>query len=164
MTAGMDDRRDRIRVSLRPVTRDNWMDCARLTVADGQEAFVASNVFSLAEAAYTPGRTPFAVCRGGAVVGFVMISDRGSGRYWIDRLMIGEQHQGRGYGRAALAALLDLLGSRAGCREVCVSHHPDNRAAARLYRSFGFIAAGRAPRGEMMLRRPLEILSDRPVP
>ena len=34
---------------LRPVTKDNWLELSRLNEAEGQDGFVAPNVFSIAE-------------------------------------------------------------------------------------------------------------------
>ena len=43
----------------REITRHNWLQCVRLKVRPEQEVYVASNAFSLAEAA--TGQTPAGV-------------------------------------------------------------------------------------------------------
>ena len=59
-------------ISLRSITRDNYLECMRLKVAPEQEGFVASNAFSLANAAYVPGCTPLAIYADETMVGFIM--------------------------------------------------------------------------------------------
>jgi diamine N-acetyltransferase len=48
-------------VELRDITRDNWLECIRLQVRDDQKTFVASNVFSIAQAQFFPDVHPQAI-------------------------------------------------------------------------------------------------------
>ena len=69
---------------------------------------------SLAQAYVYRGQcTPFAVCRAGEVVGYLMvIYDYDEEAYFIWHLMIDARHQGRGYGRAAMEAALAYIRSK----------------------------------------------------
>ena len=70
------------------------------------------------------------------------------------------QHQGRGYGRAALGLLLARLRAEYGNRDVYLSVVAGNEAAARLYASFGFVRTGEKDVGgeEVYVRRAEEML------
>src|SRR6266496_4306391 len=99
-------------VTLREITRDNWRECIQVQVATSQTRFVASNLYSLAQSKYEPECVPLAVYDDEQMVGFVMYrpEDHGLAKIWfIDRLMIGEGHQKKGYGRAAMTLLIDRL-------------------------------------------------------
>ncbi len=130
-------------ITLRDVTRENYRECLRLRVAPEQELFVASNAVSLAEAKYEPGLVPLAIYAGERMVGFAMYGyDEEEDAYWIHRLMIDESFQRRGYGRAALRALLARLRALPDCRQVAISWDPSNTVAERLYLSEGFVKTG----------------------
>ena len=127
-------------IELRSITKDNWYDCCKLKVAEGQKRFVATNSVSLVQAAYEKHLLPLAIYDGETMVGFVMFSkERGpKWGYWILRLMVDEAHQRNGYGRATIKEVLRRLGERPDCAEVFISEVPDNVVAARLYESLGF--------------------------
>ncbi len=59
-------------ITLKEITKDNYVECIRLKVRDNQR-FVASNVYSLAESKYEPENIPMAVYAGETMVGFVMV-------------------------------------------------------------------------------------------
>src|SRR5436853_5515397 len=123
-------------VSLREITRDNWLECVRLKVADDQQKFVASNAVSLAQSKYEPECVPLAAYDGDKIVGFVMYrpEDYGISKLWfIDRLMVGTQYQGKGYGRAAMEALIARLKAAPGFNAILISFIPGNVAAEKLY-------------------------------
>jgi diamine N-acetyltransferase len=154
-----------VAVILRDVTKENWQESVRLKLAPGQESFVASNAYSLAESKFMPTFVPQAVYTSAetdgaaTMVGFVMYGFYPDGeppfgqRHWIFRLMIDREHQGRGYGRAALALVLDRLSANPDCPDVLIGHEPENTVAARLYAQLGFAPFATAPWGETILIR-----------
>jgi diamine N-acetyltransferase len=132
-------------VKLVDVTSENWHAVIRLKVHPQQENFVASNLYSLAEARIFPECVPLAIFSGDTLVGFIMYtSGDKDGEVWILRLMIDAAFQGKGYGRAAMQLLLHRLRALPGCRRVFLSYEPDNTNAERLYDNLGF-----QPTGEM---------------
>jgi diamine N-acetyltransferase len=127
-------------ITFQPVTRANFTRVIDLKVAPEQEDFVSPNVYSLAEAYVQPSWTPLAIHAGDELVGFAMFGrDDESGRWWIMRYMIGIEHQGKGYGLAALSRLIDLMVERHGCREVFLDYSSSNEIAGRLYARAGFV-------------------------
>jgi diamine N-acetyltransferase len=147
-----------VNISLREITRDNWRECVRLKVADDQQKFVASNAVSLAQSKYEPECVPLAVYDGDIIVGFVMYrpEDYGISKLWfIDRLMVGAQYQGKGYGRAAMEALIARLKAVPGYNAILISFVPGNEAAEKLYSSLGFVDTGEIEEGEIVYRLSL---------
>ncbi|MCB9450541.1 MAG: GNAT family N-acetyltransferase [Anaerolineaceae bacterium] len=146
-------------ISLQDITRDNWRECIRLKVADGQERFVAPNMFSLAESKYEPDCIPTAIYDDETMVGFLMYraADYGLAKvWWIDRLMVGAQYQRRGYGRVGMELLLERLQATPGYAAALISFVPGNDAARNLYASLGFTDTGEIEDGEIVYRLRLE--------
>jgi len=97
---------------------------------------------------------PLAIHADGRTVGFAMWArDPADGSYWIGGFVIDRREQGKGYGRDALAALIDVLRGKPGCREVALSYAPDNDVARRLYASAGFVETGEREDDEVVARR-----------
>jgi diamine N-acetyltransferase len=149
-------------VELREITRENLWDVCRLRVADEQRDFVADNVESIAEAYVEPSFRPFAIYAAGVsgaedgLVGFTMYGhEDGLGRWWVIRLMVAQQYQGRGYGRAAMQQLIRLMRARESCEAIVISVVPVNLVAERLYQSLGFRKTGEIDEGEIVLQLDL---------
>ena len=142
-------------VHLEKINGGNVWDIIGLSVDDTQKNFVADNKISIVEAYST-------LCSGGHVftfgiyddetsVGFVMIGF-GTDEYWesppkiakdtynIWRFMIDSRYQHKGFGKAALKLALDFIRTYpCGKADKCwLSYEPENIAAEKLYRSFGF--------------------------
>ena len=145
-------------ITLRPVTRENLDAVLRLRIRDCQKGHVSSPAESLAQAyVYRETAFPFAVDCGQETVGFIMMGYyEEKGYYTLWKLLIGREHQRRGYGREALAQGIAFLKDRFGAREIYTGVLPENRAAKSLYRSFGFEATGVFENGmeEMRLTLP----------
>lgn len=61
------------------------------------------------------------------------------GSIWLDRLMIDQNFQGQGYGKAALDYLLKYLKQNFSITKIYLSVHETNKQAIQLYQSFGFV-------------------------
>src|SRR4029079_2601168 len=90
-----------LNVSLRKITKDNFEEVIALRVRDDQH-HVASNVESIAQTTVYTDELPFAIYMDETPVGFVQYSfDYDNKRLWINRLMIDQKYQGKGYAIAA---------------------------------------------------------------
>lgn len=144
-------------VTLREITPENFKECINLKVADAQSTFVAPNVMSIAQSKIYPTVEPMAVYAGDEMVGFVLFGlDTDDGRYYLVRLMIDERHQGKGYGRAAVHAVIEKMRENPGCRELYLSFVPENTGAEALYKSIGFKRTGEISEGEIVMRYVIE--------
>ena len=144
-------------ITLREITPENFKECIDLKVADDQISFVASNLMSIAQSKIYPSRNPMAVYDGEQMVGFAMFGfDPDDDRFYLGRLMIDERFQGRGYGKAAVLAVIEALRENPNCREIYLSFVPENTTAERLYEKIGFERTGELNYGEIVMRYDLE--------
>jgi diamine N-acetyltransferase len=153
-------------ISLRPIDPGNYRECIELSVAPGQERFVASNQQSLAEAyVWREAAEPFAVYSDEQMVGFALLFPLGEGvpddsipapeslrGYTLVRLMIDGRFQGLGYGRAALDAIVELVRGR-GLGVLRLSVVTENQQALEFYRRNGFAETGEIDGGEIVMER-----------
>ena len=142
-------------VSLVEIDRHNYLSILDLSVSEEQRPFVASNMYSLAQAFVQPECVPLALYAENKPVGFAMYCiDESDREYWIYRLMIDQRHQRRGYGRAAMLLLIDRIRSEMdeNRHRIFISFEPENEAAKALYESLGFEPDGRVEYGEIVYR------------
>lgn len=130
-------------VSLKRVTKDNWRQVIAVDIADDQRRFLDSEsvLHALAEVQFYPSYTPYAIYDGEIVVGCISCGDlpEDPSKWWIPLLVIDHSHQGKGYGRAAMRAIIQLIQEEAPhCHAIGLSYKPANTVAERLYRSLGF--------------------------
>ena len=144
-------------LALRRIDGYNFNKIIALQVTEEQRDYVASNVFSLAEAYAMPECTPLGVYNGMEPIGFVMYAlDAEDNEYWIYRLMIDAKYQHMGYGREALRLTIAEIRRIAPEKKVLyISFEPDNAVAKHLYGSFGFEPDGRTVDGETVYRLAL---------
>lgn len=139
-------------VTLRPITRDNLWAVVDLKLHPDQENLIEDNVASIANAYVEPTFVPLAVYAGDDLVGFAMYGQHPTtGAWWVIRIMIDRDHQGKGLGRAAMEALIETMAERVGCEEVVSSTLPSNAAMAGLFTSLGFRPTGEIEDGEPLV-------------
>lgn len=137
-------------VELRPVDDDNVQAVIDLSVSDDQDAFVAPNVYSLAEAFATTKVWVRAVYAGDEPVGFVMLSDdEDKPRYYLWRFMIDAAHQGKGYGRAAMELVHEYVRTRPGGDRIYLSYVPAEGGPEPFYKGLGYVDTGTEHGGEL---------------
>ena len=153
-------------MEFRKITPDNVWKIVKVRVAPEQEDFVASNGESLIEAfaAREAGfvALPFGIYEGETPIGFFMLGcgrigdeDEPSvaeGNYCLWRFLIGAEYQGKGYGRKALAMILDYIRTFpvGKADAVWLSYEPENTRAKALYHSFGFEENGETDGDELV--------------
>ena len=140
-------------IEFKPVTADNFQECIALRVKNEQMGFIASNLYSIAEAYVETFAIPLCVYADEQMVGLILYGPenfRDGMRMWIDRFMIDGRYQGKGYGKAALAKLIETIREKFDYKEVYLSYEPENAAAEKLYGSFGFIKTGEIVDGECL--------------
>lgn len=136
---------------LKEITSENWEECIQLQPSEDQEHFIASNLYSLAQSKFLPNFETLAVYKDQAMVGFVMFGiDPDDSQYWIYRLMIDSNHQGKGYGIETMKQVIDRIREKPDTTDIMVAYHPENKAAASLYEKLGFKVVGKASWGEIM--------------
>ncbi len=148
-------------VTLRNITSDNWEKIIALKVRDDQKSFVASNLYSLAEAKVFPDCVPLAIYADERPVGFLMYAYENDRReWWIFRLMIAEEDQGKGYGRTAMRLGIERMRTNPDCDRIFISFEPENSVAEQLYRSLGFVSNHEILGGEVVYRLDPQVKSE----
>ena len=121
------------------VTPQNWR--CRLAVSPEQKDLVADRVGILARAyAYRADRSHAVfLVEDKTGVGMALWRDCGEeNAYVLDDLFIDARYQGRGYGTAALALILDLLRLEGKFPRVILCYVEGNDAARKFYEKSGF--------------------------
>ncbi len=140
-------------VSLKEIDRHNFFDVIDLKVAEEQKSFVATNLFSLAQAKAFPECNCLAIYHEEKLVGFTMYCiDFDDKEYWIYRLMIDAKYQSQGYGKAAMEKLIELIKEDKDHQVIYLSFEPENDRAKEMYEKLGFEADGRVIDGEIVYR------------
>jgi diamine N-acetyltransferase len=143
-------------VELREITAENVRAVCRLAVAASQTSFVAPNAVSLAQALFEPKAWYRAIYAGDQPVGFVMLAiETEPPTYYLWRFMIAEGQQRRGYGRAAIGALVEHVRGLPGATELLVSWVPADGGPEPFYRGLGFVPTGEVHEGEVEARLEL---------
>ena len=147
-------------LSIRPVTKDNWLTLIRLKVRKDQEPFVAPNVYSIAEAQFGEDSEqghwdafPFGIYDDETPVGFMMVEfnfDSPKMQGFIVRLMVDERFQGKGYGQFGVEKMIEMFRAEERVKVAGVSYEPENDAARKLYAKCGFEETGEIWQGETL--------------
>jgi diamine N-acetyltransferase len=141
-------------LTLQPITRTNLWQVVdlKLQLHPEQEARIEDNVASIANAYVEPTFVPLAVYADVELLGFAMYGQHPTTRaWWVIRLMIDRDHQGKGYGRTAMEQMIDMMIERVGCEEIVTSFVPSNAVASKLYASLGFRPTGEWEDGEPLV-------------
>jgi diamine N-acetyltransferase len=149
-------------VTLREITADTVIAVVRLSVADDQKGFVASNAVSLAQALFAPEAWYRAICCGDEPAGFVMLFDESlrspppaQPEVGVWRFMIDQRFQRRGIGRAALLQVIEHVRAKGVFKSLELSYVPGPGCPEPFYKSLGFRDTGRMDGVEVVLELPL---------
>jgi diamine N-acetyltransferase len=143
-------------VSLRDVTAETVRAICALDVRSEQRDYVAANALSIAQAYFEPRARFWAIYAGETPVGFVMLhDDADKEEYFLWRLMIDREHQGKGYGREAIDLVVEYVRQRPGARELVSSYRRGDASPEGFYRLCGFVEPGEVESGEVLIQLEL---------
>ncbi len=154
---------DSTQVTLREITAETVIAVVRLSVADDQKGFVATNAVSLAQALFAPEAWYRAIYCGEEPAGFVMLEDESllspppaQPEVGVWRFMIDSRFQGRGIGRAALLQVIEHVRCKGLFSTLQLSYVPGPGCPEPFYLSLGFRHTGRVDGVEVVLDLPLD--------
>ena len=142
--------------SVKPVDKGNLDRVLKLQVAPGQRSLVAGVERSLAQVAYEPAGTAWAMLDGDEAVGMMLLYDarldekKPADQLYVWRLLIDVQDQRRGYGRLAMAWVVEEA-RRWGVVTVGLSHQDKPGHAGPFYEKLGFAYTGEVDHGELKM-------------
>ncbi len=143
-------------VSLREITSETLGSILQLSVSEEQKkVYPHSNAWSIAEAHFaTDASWIRAVYAGETPVGFLMTSEAPEkGEYFLWRLMIDSEHQGKGYGHRAVELLIERIRMSPQAKVLWTSHLKGDEDAGGFYRKLGFEYTGEIIQGGDHLMR-----------
>ena len=149
-----------MRIELTALSEDNMKQCFNLKVASDQRQYIASNEDSWKAAKDNEKvARPFAIYCEDKMVGFAMFAfdedyEDPDDRYWLWRFMIDESFQGKGYGTAALQAIIRYFKDH-GANNIRLSTKETNTCALSMYRKAGFHDTGEMNDEEIVLQMDL---------
>jgi len=154
-----------LQFSVRKVSAENLDAVLKLQVAPGQRRFVSPVERSLAQVAYEPLGSAWAMFDGNEPVGMMLLFDaRGDAKkpasqLYVWRIFVDAQHQRRGLGRLSMAWVLEEA-QRWGVAEIGLSHVDLPGHAGPFYEKLGFAYTGEIDDGEHKMLLKLEPTSD----
>jgi diamine N-acetyltransferase len=137
------------------ITDDNFDVAVGIQVREDQNRFVAPVLRSLAQAyVHHEFAWPRLLLDGDKAVGFIMVKfepedEDPDFRAAIWRLNIAEEHQGRGYGRFAVAGAVEEA-RRRGFQRLTVTWVPEEGGPEDFYLGLGFRRTGRVEGSEVL--------------
>jgi len=112
---------------------------SKIKLKSDQEKFIETVDESLKEAKICSQWNPVAIYDKEEVIGFAMYGSFGPNKdTWIDRIMIDEKYQGKGFGRIAMTSLINIVSKKYDVNTIYLSKVEENTLAYSLYKSIGF--------------------------
>ena len=133
-------------VKLIEVTEENWLDIARLSVTDEQQAFLDRPIGIIARGYVyrNCNARVIGIKNDAQIVGVALVRDLSEepACYDLQQFMIDRRFQNKGYGCDALMLIIESLKreGRYNCVEVCVNKA--DASALRAYEKVGFVDTG----------------------
>lgn len=132
------------------ITEDNFDAIMQMKRPTG-EHFVASNVYSLAQAwLYRDANDvyPFAIYDEETPVGFMMLDEDLEERCLVIwRIMFPPEHQDKGYGTQAIREIIRMAKASGKYDFMILDYVPENRRAKHVYEKLGFKPTGEIVNG-----------------
>ena len=127
---------------IKPLSAENKKEALQLNVKTEQSSFIEPVSQCIQEAEQLDLWNPVAIYHGTDMIGFAMYGffpyEDTHGRVWLDRFLIDDRYQGKGYGKTALKLLITRLFCEYQCNAIYLSLYQQNKHAYHLYTSFGF--------------------------
>jgi diamine N-acetyltransferase len=142
-------------LQLTPVDKGNWVDCIQLRLEDQQKGYLASNLETIAESKFETHYVLRAITLGEKIIGMLAycpeVDEPVEGLYWLFRIMIDLDFQGKGYGKEAIRLCLEELKQK-GANKVKTMCKESNAVARTAISPSGFTLPGILRMGTRFLR------------
>lgn len=150
--------------SFKPVQLSDIGPLSKVQVGPDQQSYVAPNEITIAQARFEVGSFDFCIWDGETRVGLIalidmsMYPDRAEMDHpeavYVWRLLIGSEHQGKGYGSAALT-FAEEWGRARGLTRAQIQAAKSNMVAIEMYQRRGYTLTGLEDDGEVQLEKLL---------
>ncbi len=141
-------------IHFRDIDNTNKYAVRKIKLKPEQENFIETVDQCLEEANTYDEWHPVAIYCDEEIVGFAMYGSFGPNKHtWIDRIIIDEKYQGRGFGKIAMIRLIDIVSKEYGVNTIYLSIIEGNVLAYNLYKSIGFKYMNeKDPNGELLFQ------------
>ena len=145
-------------INFRKITEENFVAIIKMKRPEG-ENFVAPNAYSMAQAwLYRDDGDvfPFAIYDDDTVVGFMLLEeDIEDERLDLWRIMLPPEHEGKGYGTAAVKLMIRYAKDSGRYKSIGLLCGPNNHIARHIYDKLGFQPTGEICYGDVEMRLEL---------
>lgn len=135
-----------MKIDIRKVDENNKADILKLKVASDQLGFIETVEECLKDAKECHYYVPAGLYIDDVLIGFAMYGSfphsKEGKRVWLDRFLIDENYQGRGYGTIMLEYLIDYLKYHYQAKRLYLSLYDDNEHAYQMCLKQGFKTNG----------------------
>lgn len=129
-------------ITLRDVTKDNWLDMIELEISKGQENYVALPSEAIAASKFYEHYINQGIYLGDTPVGFIQyypnLDDNKPHEIFIDQLIIDLNYQGKGYGTKATELAISKIKSLKGFNAISICYVEGHDVMKRFFERFGF--------------------------
>ncbi|MBF0753063.1 GNAT family N-acetyltransferase [Jeotgalicoccus nanhaiensis] len=126
-------------IRIKEIDASNINEMRRISVKEHQKSFIETVDECLEEAAIYKQWCPVAIYDYDKIVGFAMYGAFGKNPdTWIDRIIIDEKYQGKGFGKLAMKELIKIITEKYNVNIVYLSFVENNDVARKLYENLGF--------------------------
>lgn len=128
-----------------PIGEANRAQAVRLTIKPNQQGFIETVAQCLQEADELPLWNPVGIYANEHLIGFAMYGlwpEESGARVMLDRFLLDEKYQGKGYSTPVLNALISRIAAQFGCDALYLSLYEDNTLAMAVYQKLGFVLTG----------------------
>lgn len=148
-------------LTIKRIDESNIEEILKLKVSKSQERFIETIEACLDEASEDSKWRTVGIYDEDIAVGFSMYAlflDEGkNGRVWLDRFLISQEYQGKGYGEDGIKLLIKQLYNEYGYKKIYLSVYDINKNAIGLYKKIGFDFNGEVDvKGEKVMVMNLE--------
>ncbi|PFE03847.1 N-acetyltransferase [Bacillus cereus] len=143
------------KITLKPIDKSNWEEATRLSVKEEQSTFLASNLYSIAQVQFLDNFYANGIYLDNKLIGFTMFGiDANDNNFWIYRLMIDKEYQGKGLGIQAIFLIIEKIRSinNKNIPLIMIGYNPKNLSAKLAYKKAGFIETELSSWGEQLAK------------
>lgn len=138
-------------ITLKEITKDNWLECIYLKLNEDEKDFIAPNMYSIAEAQFYSEAESKAIYLGDKMIGYTLYgqSEDDASMYFIDRFMIDANFRNQGYAEEVFKIIIKI-GKDKGYNILGSSTDLDNYKMQRLFEKLGFYTKGEIDEDELL--------------
>ncbi|MGB0893824.1 MAG: GNAT family N-acetyltransferase [Parashewanella sp.] len=131
-----------MKINLRDITKDNWVDMIELEITKKQENYISLNSEAIAASKFHDDYINRGIYLDNEPVGFIQyypnLPDNKPNEIFIDQLMVDVKHQGKGYGTEAIRLVLQEIKQIPNCNAISICYVEGHDVMRQFFERFGF--------------------------